>query len=293
MASHEVRVVLLQVDSEADSELGGVVEIDDVGRVDLALVVGVGQECAAMSVLLLVEVGRSTDGSEAVVEVLAVVMVEALGLALVGRVAVLVVGRPDLDSALDALVHGVGTRGDSWSVGDVKRGDSWSVVTLVNRKAWDFQVLPLWLDVSGACPFEGLEIRRRLEAPSGQGFVDVVIMSGSFAEFHENAAVFDAVGVVEENETALCVRDQPLLDAVKRFDVDERRAQQRVDGLAAEVADSPVVEVWRALARVVEPESDRIVPSALSKSSSGSSRDADDGGELHLERVNELIEVLM
>lgn len=113
MASHEVRVVLLQVDSEADSELGGVVEIDDVGRVDLALVVGVGQECAAMSVLLLVEVGRSTDGSEAVVEVLAVVMVEALGLALVGRVAVLVVGRPDLDSALDALVHGVANRGDS------------------------------------------------------------------------------------------------------------------------------------------------------------------------------------
>ncbi|TIA42636.1 hypothetical protein D6C78_00950 [Aureobasidium pullulans] len=97
-----------QVDIMADVEPGGVVEIDDVDRVDLALVVGVGQECAAMRVLLLAEVDLGTDGSEAVVEVLAVVMVEALGLALVGRVAVLVVGRPDLDSALDALVHGVG-----------------------------------------------------------------------------------------------------------------------------------------------------------------------------------------
>jgi len=103
-----VRVVLLQVNSVADGALGSVVEIGDADGVVLALVVGEGDELAAMRILLVVEVDLSTDGSEAVLEVLAVVMLEALGLALVGRVAVLVIGRPDLDSASDALVHGGG-----------------------------------------------------------------------------------------------------------------------------------------------------------------------------------------
>lgn len=124
----------LEVDSCAGALTVGVVEAENLGTVLTAVLVGEGDEDALVDTVLLVEVVGSGQRSEVASPVLAVVVVEALALALERRVAVAVVGRQDRDSASDAvvdisvLVHGscrdsrVGGSGASQSSSDDSRG---------------------------------------------------------------------------------------------------------------------------------------------------------------------------